>query len=204
MEKTDKKPLDPLDEEASIEVEAIEDCNRCNISQMTLDEAIQHCRAVASKTGECRCADEHSQLAAWLEELKSLKSKYVYLAADFDNYKKRCERDKSEALKSASRDLALDIFPVVSTFEIALKSIESHEVERNGMQMVLDNLVEALHHHGFQKIGVKAGDYFDVSTCEAISSRDCGLDPDTISDVYSDGWMQDGKVILPAKVVVAK
>lgn len=50
------------------------------------------------------------------DEVASLKSKLAYMVADFDNYKKRCQREKVDIISSASEDLAKEIFPIVDNF----------------------------------------------------------------------------------------
>ena len=59
------------------------------------------------------------------DEVASLKSKLAYMAADFDNYKKRCQREKVDIISSASRELAEDIFPIIDNFQMAQATLSS-------------------------------------------------------------------------------
>ena len=141
-------------------------------------------------------------------EVESLRTKIAYMAADFDNYKKRCQREKEEIVSSASKELAKDIFPIIDNFQIAQETLSadfnSHSSTTTGINMLMNDLVNALKKHGFDKIEVKVGDAFDVNTSEAVSSEESNLEHGLVTKVYCCGWVQNGKLIRPAKVAVAK
>ena len=143
------------------------------------------------------------------DEVKSLRTKFAYMAADFDNYKKRCQREKEEIVSSASKEIAEDIFPIIDNFQIAQATLSaadfnSHSSVTAGINMVMNDLTNALKKHGFDKIDVKVGDAFDVNTSEALISEESNLEHGLVTRVYCCGWVQNGKLIRPAKVAVAK
>ena len=143
------------------------------------------------------------------DEVKSLRTKFAYMAADFDNYKKRCQREKEEIVSSASKEIAEDIFPIIDNFQIAQATLSaadfnSHSSVTAGINMVMNDLANALKKHGFDKIDVKVGDAFDVNTSEALISEESNLEHGLVTRVYCCGWVQNGKLIRPAKVAVAK
>lgn len=143
------------------------------------------------------------------DEAESLRKKLAYMAADFDNYKKRCQRKKEEIVSSASKEIAKDIFPIIDNFQIAQETLSStglnsHSSVTAGINMLMNDLVNALKKHGFDKIEVKVGDAFDVNTSEALISEESNLDHGLVTRVYCCGWVQNGKIIRPAKVAVAK
>ena len=142
-------------------------------------------------------------------EVESLRTKLAYMAADFDNYKKRCQREKEEIISSASKKIAEDIFPIIDNFQIAQATLStadfnSHSSVTAGINMVMNDLTNALKKHGFDKIEVKVGDTFDVNTSEALISEESNLEHGLVTKVYCCGWLQNGKLIRPAKVAVAK
>ena len=142
-------------------------------------------------------------------EVESLRTKLAYMAADFDNYKKRCQREKEEIISSASREIVEDIFPIIDNFQIAQATLSaadfnSHSSVTTGINMVMTDLINALKKHGFDKIEVKVGDVFDVNTSEALISEESNLEHGLVTRVYCCGWVQNGKLIRPAKVAVAK
>ena len=61
-------------------------------------------------------------------EVESLRTKLAYMAADFDNYKKRCQREKEEMASLASKELAEDIFPIIDTFQIVQETMSAADV----------------------------------------------------------------------------
>ena len=142
-------------------------------------------------------------------EVESLRTKLAYMVADFDNYKKRCQREKEDIVFSASKELAEDIFPIIDNFQIAQETLSaanfnSHSSVTTGINMVINDLINALKKHGFYKVEVKVGDAFDVNTSEAVSSEESNLEHGLVTKVYCCGWVQNGKLIRPAKVAVAK
>ena len=142
-------------------------------------------------------------------EVESLRTKLAYMTADFDNYKKRCQREKEEMASLASKELAEDIFPIIDNFQIAQAAlsaadVNSHSSVTAGINMVMNDLINALKKHGFDKIEVKVGDAFDVNTSEAVSLEESNLEHGLVTRVYCCGWVQNGKLIRPAKVAVAK
>ena len=142
-------------------------------------------------------------------EVESLRTKLAYMAADFDNYKKRCQREKEEMASLASKELAEDIFPIIDTFQIAQETVSStglnsHSSVTTGINMVMNDLINALKKHGFDKVEVNVGDTFDVNTSEALISEESNLEHGLVTRVYCCGWVKNGKLIRPAKVAVAK
>ena len=142
-------------------------------------------------------------------EVESLRTKLAYMAADFDNYKKRCQRQKEEIVFSASKEIAEDIFPIIDNFQIAQATLSaanfnSHSSVTAGINMVMNDLINALKKHGFNKVEVKVGEAFDVNTSEAVTSEESNLEHGLVTKVYCCGWVKNGKLIRPAKVAVAK
>ena len=143
------------------------------------------------------------------DEVNSLRTKLAYMAADFDNYKKRCQREKEEIVSSASKEIAEDIFPIIDNFQIAqatlsASAVNSHSSVTAGINIVMNDLINALKKHGFDKVEVKVGDAFDVNTSEAVLLEESNLEHGLVTRVYCCGWVQNGKLIRPAKVAVAK
>ena len=58
-------------------------------------------------------------------EVESLRAKLAYMAADFDNYKKRCQKEKEDIVSSASKEFAEDIFPIIDNFQIAQATLSA-------------------------------------------------------------------------------
>ena len=142
-------------------------------------------------------------------EIAKLTSQLAYAQADLDNYKKRFQREKDNAVAKASESLANDIFPIVDSFEMAVETLKMSKLDGSqpvlsGMQIVMSQLEAALEKHGFEKVGIKVGNAFDVNLCEAVSSEESQQAPGTVARVFCSGWLHNGKLVRPAKVAVAK
>jgi molecular chaperone GrpE len=102
---------------------------------------------------------EEDELAKCQEELEAQKDKYLRAVADFENYKKRLEKEKQNALIYANESFAKDLLTVLDTFENALKSIDSIEenseaVEKikEGMHLTYEQLLSILKKHGVEEV----------------------------------------------------
>ena len=142
------------------------------------------------------------------EELKKqiaeLKDKLLRSAAEFDNFRKRTAREKSDLMARASIDLVHDLLPTLDNFQLALQADPSnHESFRSGVEMIYKQLAEALGKHGVEEIKAE-GEHFDPEQHEALMSESS---PDheegDVIQVLQAGYKIKGKVIRPARVKVA-
>lgn len=123
------------------------------------------------------------------------KDVYVRLLSDFENYKRRSQKEKEEYLKTASQKLLLDIIPIMDNFERA------GELE-TGVQLVYDILKKVVDKHGLKEIDVKGLD-FNADTMEALTQIVAGDDMiGKVVDVFEKGYELNGKIIRFAKVTV--
>jgi len=192
----------------------------CEIKLMTLDEAIEHATDVANNELCTSCAAEHKQLANWLSELKDIKNRYAYLAADFDNYKKRVVRNEQIVHDKAYESVILKFLDIYDDMEKLYNEIKSCrncnaddnieidvDIIESGYSMIFKNLEKLLISLNCEKIPVKQGDKFDVNLMDAISSRKIAenekYEENDVVEIFRTGWKLNGKVIKPTKVVVA-
>lgn len=190
---------------------------------MTLDEAINHAYNVydASKrlSANCdtkSCGMEHLQLANWLNDYKSLTMKYQYLASDFSNYKRRTEENNNLIKKESNKEIVLKLLNTVDDMERLMKQCHlnelSHDIRSDidgitsGFQMIYENLIKLLESEGCQKIEVSYGDKFNPEYHEAVFAKDIRDDEEyatgDICEIYQSGWLFNGKLLRPVKVVV--
>lgn len=191
----------------------------CNLKkELTLEEAIQHAEEVSEKN-DSPCCQQHKQLASWLSELKNLRTQHAYLQADFQNFKKRVERDHEVSKTVLKKELVLKILPLVDDFERVMEQIECHERLDDigdldvGVELIYKNLLKTLEELGTKKIECEEAMSFDVNFHEAISTKSISelddseskyFSEDSIYKVFQSGWMLDEEVIRPAKVMVVK
>ncbi len=131
-----------------------------------------------------------------LSEYEKIKDDYLRLAADFDNYKKRSEKEK-ESIGTASMAYFVEsLFPLVDNFEIALSQDEVNK-EIETFSSLLKSLLESLQ---VEEVG-SVGDDFDPNIHEAVEHSGDG-DTQKVETVLRKGYLFQGKLIRPAMVKV--
>lgn len=147
--------------------------------------------------------DTASQYAALEEELQESKDKYIRLFAEYDNYRKRTAKEKTETYQNASVRCIEQLLPVIDSFERSLEFECTDENFKNGMTMIFGQLKEFL-----EKMNVTAiealGSEFDPNFHNAIQQQE-GTDYESghVCAVYQKGYMLGDKLIRPAMVAVA-
>jgi len=141
-------------------------------------------------------------------ELENCKQQLQRLYADFDNYKKRTAREKSELIKNANEDLILDILPVLDNLERAYASAEkSQQIESvlTGMKMILNQMQGVLSKAGVNPVE-ETGVAFDPHCHQVLMQVECDglVEENTVVEVLQKGYYLNNKMIRPAMVKVAK
>ena len=135
-------------------------------------------------------------------EVTNLKGQLMRAMADYDNLKKRVEREREEIIKLSNLGLLIKLLPVVDMFEEAQK----HLVD-TGLAIAIGEFLKVLKEDGIEKVGVEIGDKFDENIHEAIEvisvTDEDILKVGTIFEIVLSGWKyDDGTVIRHAKVKV--
>jgi molecular chaperone GrpE len=151
---------------------------------------------------ETGLAVEINKLRAEKEELLQT---LVRRQADFENFRKRTERDRHEEGRRGVEHMILDLIPVLDAFDRALQGHDdaSYEEYRKGVILIRKQLWDALTKHGVQRVEA-AGKMFDPHVHQAIERVESAEYPDGfIVDVFQDGYQFHGRVLRPAIVKVA-
>ncbi len=150
-----------------------------------------------------------SSLAAEFEKLKAEKEELlqtlVRRQADFENFRKRTERDRHEEARRGVERLVMDLIPVLDAFDRALQAHDdpAYEEYRKGITLIRKQLWDAIAKHGVQPIEA-AGKMFDPHMHQAIERLESDEYPDGyIVAVFQDGYLFHGRVLRPAIVRVA-
>ncbi len=123
------------------------------------------------------------------------KDKYVRLYSEFDNYKKRTQKEKEDFSKTSNQKLILEILPTLDNFERAGELPE-------GIKLVFDNLKKILEKQGVKAIDVKGLD-FNSDVMEALTQIQAGDEmKGKVVDVIEKGYELNGKIIRYSKVIV--
>ena len=140
-------------------------------------------------------------------ELEDLNNKYLRLAADFDNFRKRTIQEKDELSKFATIEVLRKLTSVLDTFDRAqeqLKDIEECQMVKDSYNIVYKQLLDTLKKCGMEEIEA-LGNEFNPNEHEAITQVPTDeVEPDKIAFVAQKGYKMGDKVIRPALVGVAK
>lgn len=137
------------------------------------------------------------------KELADTKEKYMRLFAEFDNYRKRTAKEKSETYQDAVAKTVLELLPAVDSFELALKAPCSDEAYRTGMEKIYQQMTMLLTKLGVEEIPAQ-GEPFDPKLHNAIRQvEDENFGESTVCEVYQKGYTLGSRQIRPAMVAVA-
>ena len=160
--------------------------------------------------GEEGEADEAARLSAELETLKAtiekMQKDYLLLMAEFDNFRKRTLREKSELIKNGGENCMKAILPVIDDFERGLAAVEESNdlaAVKEGMSLIYNKFKSYLEQNGVKEIPTEGAD-FDTEYHEAVTMFPAS-DPaqkGKVIDTVQKGYTLNDKVIRFAKVVV--
>lgn len=190
-----EKPLDT-------ETKAAEDAAP-EIKDVLDDETAEE--TVETET-EAQNAELQNQLEAALADVEKEKKEYLFLMAEFDNYRKRVNREKADIIKNAAERVLLDMLPIVDDFERALAATaDSTESLREGMTLIYNKLIKYLEHNGVKAMDTD-GKPFDPDFHEAIARIPAPTDDlkGKVVDTTTKGYMLNDKVLRHAKVAVGE
>ena len=141
-------------------------------------------------------------------KIKALEEKYIRAYAEFDNVKKRLEREKYLALEYANEQILKDFLPILDTLESALDSTKNDESEavakiREGIQLTIDNFIKALNKHNV--VHISTDGEFDPNVHNAIMQvPNDGKADGEIAQVIQKGYKYKDRVIRPSMVAITK
>lgn len=126
------------------------------------------------------------------------------LQAEFENYKKRAERERIEYMEQANSQLILKLLSVLDNFERGLASEKSDSDSfRKGVDMIFSQLKSILEAEGLSVIEAE-GEEFDPYYHEAVLTEVGDYDDDIVIEEFEKGYMFKSKVLRPSKVKVGK
>ncbi|MFQ3574123.1 MAG: nucleotide exchange factor GrpE [Thermodesulfovibrionales bacterium] len=143
------------------------------------------------------------------KEIEEMKEKYLRLYAEFENYKKKIQKDKEELIKYSNEALIYELLPIVDSIEMAIKHSLEAQTEgvnalRQGVENTLREIFRTLEKFGVQPIEAKDKP-FDPNLHHAMSQiQREDLEENTVVEEFRKGYMLKDKVIRPSLVVVSK
>ena len=139
------------------------------------------------------------------EAQESESEKYLRLLAEFQNFKKRAAKEKTDIHAYANEKLMADLLPVLDNFERALET-KTEEVESyaSGVELIFTQMKTALENHGLKEVEALGAD-FDPNKHSAVMTEESDeYESGKVSKVLQKGYELNGRVIRPAMVAVTK
>ena len=165
--------------------------------------------------------NEHEEMAAHSpepasDELAQCKTKadeylngWQRAKADFINYKNDEARRLEDTARYMTRSLMQDLFPLLDSFELALKHFGTDKTageseQEKGMLLIRSQMMDILKKRGLEAITVKVGEPFNPEKHEALGEVEADLPSGTVAEEIQKGYTLQGHVLRPARVRIAK
>ena len=155
------------------------------------------------ETPETQAAEEEQHE---VDELTKWREMALRTAAEYDNYRKRCVKDREEFTKYANRSLLEELLPVIDNFEMGMQMAAQQGTDSMiyiGMSMVQKQLTDFLAAQGVEPIEAAPGQEFDHNVHEAIMSEPSDQPEGTIIRILRRGYNLRGRLLRPVNVVTA-
>src|SRR5215813_843385 len=167
-----------------------------------LDEKLKDATEGENLAADTRADADVAKLTADLDDLRQT---LLRRQADFENYRKRIEKERLEESKRATARVVEALIPIVDGFEHALAAHREAEYEnyRKGFELIYKQMVDNLAKLGVERIE-PIGKQFDPHQHQAVDRAETGEHADgTVLEVFQPGYLFHGRVLRPAMVRVA-
>ncbi|MCG2660560.1 MAG: nucleotide exchange factor GrpE [Kiritimatiellae bacterium] len=147
-----------------------------------------------------------AEAADQVKKLAQLQDRLLRLQADFDNFRKRTLREKSELFDSANQALMLELLPVLDHLQLGIQAASAHQADpafREGLTLIFDQLMGVLSKFGLSPIETE-NQAFDPNRFEAVNALPSATEPEGIVlALVRRGYMLRNKLLRPAQVIVS-
>ncbi|MDO5725293.1 MAG: nucleotide exchange factor GrpE [Tissierellia bacterium] len=151
--------------------------------------------------------EENDEIVETKTETDELKDSLIRLQADFQNFRKRVDKERESLIDLGVKKLALELLPVLDNLERALDSIKQREDSADilqGIDLIDDQIVDVLAKEGVKKMKA-LGEVFDPNFHHAVAiDEDSDYEADHICEVLQTGYTFKDTCLRPAMVKVAK
>jgi molecular chaperone GrpE len=176
-----------------------------SMSSELTEEVIDN--ASRSEAGQPELAELREKLDAKEKEVKEHYERYLRQVAEVDNFKKRINREKEDAIRFANENLIKDILPVIDNLERAIAHAQGGGNGKSlvqGVEMVLRGLLDVFGKHGVVQVPA-VGEVFDPGKHEAMAQVESSqYEPNTVVDEHHRGYLLRDRLLRPALVTIAK
>lgn len=152
------------------------------------------CHEHKEEKSECK-KEEKTECKTEVQELTETLQR---LQADFENYRKRTEKENAEFRQYATKKLVLDLLPILDNFQMALRVVDDE-----GFKLIYAQMYEILERYGLKRIDTSNKKY-DPRFHEALLQEDSEKEPGTILEELQKGYIVGETVVRPARVKITK
>ncbi len=189
----DKRPNGPGDDDSYV----LEDTGESI-------EDIEHEMELAAQQAAGELPSDPAPTAEVVDrEMRDVRDRYMRTLADFENYRKRADREKADFFKYALAGTIKDLLPVLDNFDRALEHAEEGDDFHKGVLLIYKQLFDVLQKHGLKPID-QAGVRFDPNIHEAVvTEEDSSVPSHTVKAILQKGYFLHDRLLRPAMVKVA-
>lgn len=215
-EKEEKNRKDEEQQAAEAQEAEEKDVKQENEERSGKEEGNKEAEAASEKeseeAGEEAKSDADKRMEELQQQLEDINEKYLRLFSEFDNFKKRTAKEKSELIKSAGEDVIGELLPVLDDFERAIASNKEIEAEgeqveqlKNGFELIYNKMKKTLESKGLQEMEAE-GEEFNTDRHEAMTRMPVEEEEKKgkVVEVVQKGYYLNDKVLRYAKVVVGE
>jgi len=164
-------------------------------------------QALEDHLEEDAVADTDNMIEKLEDQIAEKDDRYLRLYAEFENYKRRSQREKLDLMETAGRKTMMALLPALDDLDRAAKQAESDEATKqvwdSGIGLVVKKLYTSLSGQGLKQM-TSTGEKFDADLHEAITEIPSPEMAGKVVDTVEMGYFLNGKIIRHAKVVVGK
>lgn len=167
------------------------------------EAAVTEPEAPEKEAEAAKAPAEPTELEKALKAQAQEHDQYLRLAAEYDNFRKRSQREKDAIYQNAVADTAKKLLPVYDNLERALKNDTTDEAFKKGVEMTMTELLKIMEGLGIKPFGA-AGEPFDPEKHNAVMHiDDASMEENSIAEVFQSGFTLGERVIRFAMVKVA-
>jgi len=150
---------------------------------------------------------EYEDLIAKADERDEFYDKWLKVHAEYENTRKRMEKEQLTGIRFANENIISRLFPIVDNFDMALDAMDKAEDKAavmDGIKLVQKEFHRVMDENGVEKIKT-VGEEFDPNVHEAVQAIETDEEPDgTILEEVRAGYLLNGRLLRAAQVIVAK
>ena len=181
--------------------------------KVSQEESLQESQPQSQPQEEAQETQEQNPCEEVEQKLQECEDKYLRVHADFENTKKRLEREKFQAIEYALEKFAQDLLPALDSLDMALAAVskenlnaeEAVEELKKGIELTIDQFIKAFNKNGIEVIEIEEGGEFNPHMHEAILQvEDKEKSKGQVVQIFQKGYRYKERILRPAKVSVAK